>query len=103
MLFAAELETCKLWHLPQQPRREPYFLSSHLLYLTSQRTKLSDFLCFEVLIINKDHCKNNGAKRVSGWRDMQIKVPFPLESTHLGYRCRSCAFSPAILYAGRLV
>jgi hypothetical protein len=29
-------------HLPQQPRREPYFLSSHMLYLTIQRTKLSD-------------------------------------------------------------
>jgi hypothetical protein len=43
----------------------------------------------EVFIINK-----NGAKRRSGWRDMQFKVPFPLESTHLGYRCTMCAFSP---------
>ena len=83
-------------HLPQQPRREPYFLSSHMLYLTSQHTKLSDFLCFEVLI---DHCKNNRAKRASGWRDMQIKVPFTLESTHLGYMCTTCAFSPVVLYA----
>jgi hypothetical protein len=30
-------------HLPQQSRREPYFLSSHMLYLTSQRTKPGDF------------------------------------------------------------
>ena len=29
-----------------------------MLYLTSQRTKLSDVWCFGVLIINKDHCKN---------------------------------------------
>ena len=36
-------------HLPQQPRREPYFLSSHMLYLTSQRTKLSDFYRLESL------------------------------------------------------
>jgi len=35
--------------------------------------------------------------------EMQIKVPFPLESTHLGYKCTTCAFSPVILYAGRLV
>ena len=74
-----------------------------MLYLTSQRTKLSYVWCFEVLIINKDHCKNKGAKRLSGLRDMQINVPFPLESTHLGYRCTTCAFSPVILYAGRLV
>jgi hypothetical protein len=26
----------------------------------------------------KDHCKNNEAKRASGWRDVQINVPFPL-------------------------
>jgi hypothetical protein len=37
-----------------------------MLYLTSQRTKLSDVWCFGVLKINKDHCKNNGAKRASG-------------------------------------
>ena len=30
-------------HLLQQPRREPYFLSSHMLCLTSQRTKPGDF------------------------------------------------------------
>ena len=101
---AVELKTCKLGHLPQQPRREPYFLSSHMLYLTSQSTKLSDFLCFgfEVLIIYKDHYKKNGAKRLSSWRDMQNNVSFPLESTHLGYRCTTCAFNPVILYAGRL-
>jgi len=46
-------------HLPQQPRREPYFLSSHMLYLTSQRTKLSDVWCFDVLIINKDQCRRH--------------------------------------------
>ena len=74
-----------------------------MLYLTRQSIKLSDFLCVGVLIINKDHCKNNGAKRASGWQDMQTNVPFPLESTHLGYRCTTCALSPVILYAGRLV
>jgi len=74
-----------------------------MLYLTSQRTKLSDVWCFEVLITNKDHRKRNGAKRLSGWRDMQIHVPFPLESTHLGYRSTTCTFSLVILYAGRLV
>jgi hypothetical protein len=30
---------------------------------------------------------------------MQIKVPFTLESTHLGYMCTTCAFSPVVLYA----
>jgi hypothetical protein len=89
-------------HLPQQPRLEPYFLISHMLYLTSQRTKLSDFW-FEIHIINKDHCKKNGAKRAKFWRDMQINVPFPLEITHPGYRCTTCALSPVILYSGRLV
>jgi len=44
-----------------------------------------------------------GQKVLSGWQDTQINVPFPLESTHLGYRCTTCAFSPVILYAGRLV
>jgi len=63
----------------------------------------SDFLCIGVLIINKDHYKNNGAKRASGWRDMQIYAPFPMESTYLGYRCTTFAFSPVIpYYAGRL-
>ena len=89
--------------IPNWPRREPYFLSSHMLYLTSQRTKLSNNWWLEVLIINKDHCKRNGAKRLSGWHDMQIYVPFPLESTHLGYKCTTCPCSPVILYAGRLV
>jgi hypothetical protein len=51
-----------------------------MLYLTSQSIKLSGFLCAGVLEINKYHCKNNGAKRASGWRDMQIKVPFPLKA-----------------------
>ena len=37
-----------------------------MLYLTSQRTKLSDVWCFEIREVNKDHCKNNGAKR-SKW------------------------------------
>ena len=36
---AAELKTCKLGGpIPNRPRREPYLLSSHMLYLTSQRT-----------------------------------------------------------------
>ena len=96
------LKPASYGHLPQQLRREPYFLSSHMLYLTSQRTKLSDVWCFEVLIINKDHCKRNGAKILSGSRDMQIIVSFPLESTHLGYRYTTCAFSPVILSQGNL-
>jgi len=29
--------------IPNRPRRDPYILSSHMLYLTSQRTKLCDF------------------------------------------------------------
>ena len=58
-----------------------------MLYRTSQCTKLSDVWCFEVSTITEDHCKRNGAKR-RGWRDMQINVPFPLESTHLGYSAR---------------
>jgi len=78
--------------ITNRPRREPYFLSSHTLYLTSQRTKPSDFWCFGILKVNKDHCKRNGAISLSGWRDMQINVPFPLESTHQGYRCTTCAF-----------
>jgi len=42
-------------------------------------------------------------QKESGWQDMQISVPFPLKSTHLGYRCTMCAVRPVILYAGRLV
>ena len=42
-------------------------------------------------------------QKYCGWRDMQINVPFPLGSTHLGYRCTTCAFSPVIMYAGWLV
>jgi hypothetical protein len=61
------------------------------------------FLVFEVLTIKKKSLQRIGAKRLGGWRDMQINVPFPLESTHLGYRCTTCAFSPVILYTGRLV
>jgi hypothetical protein len=34
---------------------------------------------------------------------LQINVPFPLKSTHIGYKCTTYAFSPVILYAGRLV
>jgi len=58
-------------------------LSSYMLYLTSQRTKLSDVWCFEILELNKDYCKNNGAKRASGWRDMQIYAPWraPIKGT----------------------
>jgi len=44
------LKSASQGYLPQQPWREPYFLSSHMLYLTSQRTKLSDVWCFGVLI-----------------------------------------------------
>ena len=41
-----------LWgSMPNWLRREPYFLSSRMLYLTSQSTKLSDVWCFLVLII----------------------------------------------------
>jgi hypothetical protein len=65
------LKPASYGHLPQQPWREPYFLSSHMLYLTSQSIELSDFLRVGVLEINQDHCNNNGAKRASGWRDMQ--------------------------------
>ena len=36
------LKRANYGHPPQQPRREPYFLSSHTLYLTSQRTKPGD-------------------------------------------------------------
>jgi len=35
--------------------------------------------------------------------EMQINVSFPLESTHLGYKCTTCAFSPVILYTGQFV
>jgi hypothetical protein len=73
-----------------------------MLYLTSQRTKLSDAWCFEIPELNKDHCKNNGAKRANGWRDMQIYASFPMVSTYIGYRYTTCAFSPVIPYAGRL-
>jgi hypothetical protein len=76
---------------------QPYAVSDQLAHLTRW------FFCIEAFIINTNHCKRNGAKRLSGWRDMQINEPFPLESTHLGYKCTTCAFSPAILYAGRLV
>jgi len=88
--------------MPNRPRREPYFLSSHMLYLTSQRTKLSDVWYFGVVMINEDHCKNNGAKITSDWQYMQIYAPFPMESTCSGYRYTMCAFSPVIPYAGRL-
>ena len=58
--------------VPDRPRREPYFLSSHVLYLTSQRTKLGDLLCFGILDLNNGHCKRNGTNRLSGWRDIQL-------------------------------
>jgi len=31
------------------------------------------------------------------------KCAIPLKITYLGYRCMTCAFSPVILYEGRLV
>ena len=34
------------------------------------------------LTVNKDHCKINEVKRPRGWRDMQIYMLFPMESTH---------------------
>ena len=106
---AVELKTCKLGHLPQQPRREPYFLSRHMLYLTSQSIKLRGCLCVGVLIMNKDHCKNNGAESAwffvcmspynksrslqkngaesaGGWRDMQFYVPIPMAPGKHPYR-----------------
>ena len=42
------------------------------------------------------------AERHAGAAQINVSA-FPLESTHLGYRCTTCAFSPVILYAGRLV
>jgi hypothetical protein len=33
---------------------------------------------------------------------MQINAPFPMQSTHLGYRYTMYAFNPVISYAGRL-
>ena len=96
------LKPASYGHLPQQPRREPYFLSSKMLYLTSQRTKLSRVWLFGVLIITKDHRKNNGAKRASGWRNMQIHALFPTEGTYLGHRYTTCAFKSCHSCAGRL-
>jgi hypothetical protein len=52
--------------IPNRPRRDPYFLSSHMLYLTSQRTKLSNVWCFESLNWIKIIAITNGAKRASG-------------------------------------
>jgi len=52
--------------------------------------------------MNKDHCKNNEATILSGWRDMQINVPFPLESTHLGYRYTTYAFCLSFCTQGDL-
>jgi hypothetical protein len=49
--------------LPQQPWCEPYFLSSHMLYLSSQRTKLSDFSVLKFLEKDKDHCKKTMEQR----------------------------------------
>ena len=46
--------------------------------------------------------KNIEMGQKEGWREMQVSVPFPLKSIHLGYRCTTCAFNPVILYAGRL-
>jgi len=37
------LKPASYGHLPQQPRRDSYFLSSHMLYLTIQRAKPGDF------------------------------------------------------------
>ena len=59
----------------KRPRHETYFLSRHMLYLTSQRTKLSGVWCFGILIINKNHCKNNRAKRASGWYANSCTIP----------------------------
>jgi hypothetical protein len=86
--------------IPNRPRREAYFMSSHMLYLTSQSIKLNEFVC---VLDSLWSLQKQWSKRANGWRDMQFNVPFPLESTYLGCRCTTCAFSPVILYAGRLV
>jgi hypothetical protein len=48
------------------------------------------FWCFEILTMNKDHCKNNGAKRPSGWRDMQTNklMHFPCKAPIYGTDAR---------------
>jgi hypothetical protein len=58
--------------IPNRPFEQPYAVSDQPAH------QIRRFLVFIVLVINKDHCKNNGAKRASGWRDKQIIVPFPL-------------------------
>ena len=100
---AAELKTCQLG--PPASAAAAWTLLFEQPYATSDQPahQTQWFLVFWSPYIKKKNCKRNGAKRLSSWRDMQINVPFPLESTHLGYRCTRCAFSPVILYAVRLV
>jgi len=81
-------------YLPHLPRREPYFLSSHKLYLTSPRTKLSIVLCLGACVQNKAHCNRNEQKDQALARDVQIHASVPLESTHLGYRGTMYTQSP---------
>ena len=61
------LHAPRVWGpIPYWPRREPYFLSSHMLYLTSQRTKLSDFWCYGILIIKTIARKMGQKEQVVG-------------------------------------
>jgi hypothetical protein len=84
--------------ITNQPHREPYFSSSHMLYLIGQSTRLS--CC---LIMNHYNCKTIGAKKQSGWRGTQIYAPFLMQSTHLGSKRTLCAVSPANFYTGRFI
>ena len=99
---AVKLETCKLGgsYLVSRGVNLTFWAAICCIWPASAPNPVK---CFEALSINKDHCKKDGAKILSGWQDMQINVPFPLESTHLGYRCTTCACSPVILYTGRHV
>jgi hypothetical protein len=72
-----------------------------MLCLTSQSTTLVNLNVLKSLRQIKAIAKTI-KQRPSGWRDMQLNASFPVQSTHLGYRCTTCAISPVISYAGRL-
>jgi hypothetical protein len=59
---AAELETCQLVGpaIPNWLQRESYFLSNHVLYLTIQHTKVSDFGVLESYEFSVKH-QNSGS------------------------------------------
>ena len=100
LLIRAELKTCKLG--PPASAAAVWTLLFEQPYAVSDQAAHQTERCFGVLIINKDHCKNNGAKRASGWRDMQKMHHFPWRAPILGTGTRCVHIALSFLTQGDL-